>query len=345
MNKMRMTKRERCLATINGEKPDRIPYSMWSHMPQYDHDAEAITQKTIAFYHDYDVDFIKTMNNGMYSIEDFGAVIDYSEVQKGGRALLVDSPIKKGEDWAKLSETSLEKGALHRELLYLQMLLESVKSDDVPVIFTVFSPITTANKLCGGKLAQYLHSGFGQELKKALEAITLTTEHLTAKAIELGADGIFMASQVSNYMTNEEEKISVEEYQEFGKPYDIRVLNAANQAGGWLNALHCHGEDIMFDIVKDYPVQVLNWHVWETLPTIDEALSLTDKCIMGGLKRFDITNCNYNAIRHQIYECCRVSKGKRLFLTPGCVIRYPLNSQMLSYVKKVKEEIEQAIVM
>ena len=83
---MSMTKRERCMAAVKGEKPDKIPYSLWSHMPQFDHDADAITEKTYEFYKTYDVDFIKTMNNGMYSIEDFGAVIDYSGQGRHGQA-------------------------------------------------------------------------------------------------------------------------------------------------------------------------------------------------------------------------------------------------------------------
>lgn len=28
----------------------------------------------------------------------------------------------------------------------------------------------------------------------------------------------------------------------------------------------------MFHILKDYPVQVFNWHAWESLPALDEAL-------------------------------------------------------------------------
>ena len=30
----------------------------------------------------YDFDFVKTMNNGMYAIEDFGCTVDYSEIVK-----------------------------------------------------------------------------------------------------------------------------------------------------------------------------------------------------------------------------------------------------------------------
>ena len=29
---MSMTKRERCMAAVKGEKPDKIPYSLWRDM-------------------------------------------------------------------------------------------------------------------------------------------------------------------------------------------------------------------------------------------------------------------------------------------------------------------------
>lgn len=342
---MAMTKRERCLAAVTGGQPDQIPYSLWSHMPQFDLDADLITEATYQFYKDYDLDFIKTMNNGMYSIEDFGCEIDYSEIPKGGMAKMVSTPIHQAEDWNKLQVVPLEAKGLARELKYLQMILEKVKDEDVPVIFTVFSPITTANKLCGGEIGTYIHNGHGEAVKAALEVITQTTCNLAAKAVEMGAAGVFFASQMSNYATSmAKEPLSVEEYEQYGKVYDVRVIEAANQAGAWMNTLHCHGDNIMFDLLKDYPVQVFNWHAWETYPTIEEALCLTDKCLMGGLKRFDITDCSYNAIRNQVFECCKLTKGRRLILTPGCVIRYPLDEEMLAYVKRTKEFVEQAIL-
>ena len=71
-----MTKKERIRAAIRGEKPDKMPYSFWTHMPGTDLDPEAISQKTYEFYKKYDFDFVKTMNNGMYAIEDFGCTVE-----------------------------------------------------------------------------------------------------------------------------------------------------------------------------------------------------------------------------------------------------------------------------
>ena len=48
-----MTKKERIQAAIRGEKPDKMPYSFWTHMPGTDLDPEAISQKTYEFYKKY----------------------------------------------------------------------------------------------------------------------------------------------------------------------------------------------------------------------------------------------------------------------------------------------------
>lgn len=332
---MSMTKKERCMAAVKGDKPDRLPYSLWSHMPGIDLDPVAITEKTYEFYKTYDVDFIKTMNNGMYAIEDFGCSIDYSEIAKGGVAKVTSTPIHEPADWIKLSVCPFTEGTLARELHYLDLILEKVKGDEVPVIFTVFSPITIADKVSGKKLMEHIRSGHGDEVKAALEVITETTAALTVEAIRRGADGVFFASQMSTY-----DQMTAEEYLVYGKPYDLRVLEAANAAGGWMNTIHCHGDNIMFEVLKDYPVQVFNWHAWETLPELDEAYRLTGKCLMGGLKRTDITNCDKNAIQHQIFECLKQMGGKHQILTPGCVIRYPLNDEMLAYIKQTKDAVE-----
>jgi uroporphyrinogen decarboxylase len=331
-----MTKTERIRAAIQGERPDVIPYSLWSHLPEIDLDPVRLAEATYDFYKTYDVDFIKTMNNGMYPVEDFGCTVDFSQIAKGGVATIVKTPVGRIEDWNAIRPQSVHEGALRRELYSLELLMQKLQGEQVPVIFTAFSPITTADKLSGKRLLEHIRQGGGPAIHRALEAITQTTCELVRQATALGADGIFFASQMSNYDVMDEET-----YREFGAPYDIRVLESST---GWFNALHAHGDDIMFGVLKDYPVQVFNWHVWDSLPDLKEGAGLTGKCVMGGLRRSDITEGNRNALRSQIYRCVDALKGRGHILTPGCVIRYPLDEQMLRFVKEAKAEVESAMM-
>lgn len=166
-----MTKKERIRAAINGGEIDQFPYSMWSHLPGIDHDPVPLAEQTYEFYKKYDIDFVKTMNNGMYPIEDYGCEVDYSDIPKGGMAHISSTPIHEVQDWEKITET---------------------------------------------------------------------TCNLVREVLKTGADGIFFASQMSCYDT-----MTDKEYLEFGKPYDLKVLEAASE--GWFNVLHAHGENQMSD--------------------------------------------------------------------------------------------------
>ena len=178
--------------------------------------------------------------------------------------------------------------------------------------------------------------GCGEEVKAGLRAITESTCALVQRVIEMGADGIFFATQLSSYAAGEESF-----YREYGMPYDLAVLSASS---GWCNVLHAHGKDIMFPLLRKYPVQIFNWHAWESLPEIDEAQALTWKCIMAGLERMDITGGRKNEIEYRIYETLRQTGGRKVILSPGCVIRYPLNEEILAFVRKAKNEIEEKLL-
>lgn len=336
-----MNKNERIEAALKGKKVDKIPFSFWTHLPKIDLDPELLAENTFEFYNTYNLDFIKTMNNGMYAIEDFNCICDFSEITKGGIAKVIEFPINKIEDWKKIIPQSVYKGALARELLSLKLLVKKV-NDKAPIVFTVFSPLTIANKLSNNLLIKHIKHDVNINnlnnnlIHKALSAITKTTANLVEKSIELGASGVFFASQMSSF-----DFLSENEYKEYGVKYDLQVLESASK--GWFNILHIHGNNIMFDLLKDYPVQAINWHVWETAPDLKEARGVTNKCLMGGIIRKDLTENNKLSVYNHIYKSIEQSKGHKHILTPGCVIRYPLNNEILVYAKEAKSNIEKKI--
>jgi hypothetical protein len=66
-------KTERIRCVLDGELADRVPYSVWTHFPGIDLDPDRLAEATLAFYRDLDLDFLKNMSNGMFSIEDLDA--------------------------------------------------------------------------------------------------------------------------------------------------------------------------------------------------------------------------------------------------------------------------------
>jgi uroporphyrinogen decarboxylase len=258
-----MTKAEKISAVLSGDESGIIPYSFWSHFPGIDLDPHRLAEKTFEFFEQYDIDFIKTAPNGMFSVEDFGCICDYSEIDRGGVAKIVSYPIDTIDDWGKIKPIDCSRGALKRELLSVELLLQKVK-DRAPVVITAFSPLTTAVKLSNKKIFQHMKESGSLQVHEALAAIAETTAEFIRKGIELGASGVFFAAQTGSYDIMDESL-----FREYGVPYDEMALRGCKK--GWFNVIHIHGNNIMFDFFKNYPVNVLNWHINETAPTIPEA--------------------------------------------------------------------------
>lgn len=305
------------------------PFSFWTHYPEFDREPDKIAQISYDLYKDFDLDFLKTMNNGMYAIEDYGAKVDFSEIETGGVAKVVDTPINYYEDWAELPLLDLEESpVLQRELDYLKRLLALTKGE-VPVLMTVFSPITTADKLTGGRLKDHIQQDESGLLLEAVEKIAQTTAKLAEEAIKLGAAGIYLASQMSST-----DKVSIENYKKYGKPFDLQVIEAANV--GWMNTIHIHGENIMFDLLKDYPLPIINWHIGEAEPDLVEGLKSSGKIVMGGIERMNITDNNRDELKMQITRDIKDTQGlNRLLLTPGCVIRRPFDTETIRFIQEL----------
>ena len=320
-----MDKLERVKAALRSETVDRPPYGFWTHLPGIDLDPQRLADATSAFAARYDMDFIKSMPNGLYCVEDWGCVCDYGDIERGGVATVVRPAVSAHADWDNLARLDVTRGAFGRELEHLASLVQRV-GPGVPVLATVFSPLTIAGKLSNG--ASRAHAGeYPDTLKRGLDLIADVTAAFARAALERGCAGIFLALQEATRSAYDERA-----YLELGVPYDRRVLNAAKGAGGWFNAVHMHGDDILFDVIKDYDVHALNWHIGETPPSLAQYRNAGGaKPVLGGLQRTHITRQDRAGIEADIEGSVAESGGHGLLLAPACVIRHPVDEATLRW--------------
>ncbi len=172
------------------------------------------------------------------------------------------------DDWQKLRPRDVTLGRLGQQLQCLDRLQQAF-GNETPYIQTIFSPLSQAKNLAGREwLLSHIHQN-PQAVLAGLEVITQTTIAFLEAACARGIAGIFYAVQHASYQYFDKAG-----YGMFGEVFDCRVLEAAN--GLWLNVLHMHGEQLMFDIAATYPVQVVHWHdrqtpltfPWERLPCV-----------------------------------------------------------------------------
>jgi uroporphyrinogen decarboxylase len=307
-------------ATLALEDTPRMPFSFWTHFPGTDLDPEAIARESARFAREAKVDFIKSMPNGLYCVEDWGVEADYSDILEGGAARVVGTPIHAPEDWKKIRRLDPHSGALGRELRHLELLLSEV-GPDVPVLATAFSPLTIAKKLCPDDFDAFIEGD--RSLSDAvLSEIAVTTRDFIRSAIELGCAGVFFAVQDAT------PEVGKETYASFGRPYDFAALEGA--AAGWFNAVHVHGDSIIFDVMTDYPVHALNWHIGETAPSIAEyRASGGRKAVLGGIQRYNLTRSDMEGTHKDLAAVRAADNGRGVIVSPGCVIRRPVDMPFL----------------
>jgi uroporphyrinogen decarboxylase len=213
-----------------------------------------------------------------------------------------------------LKALEARSGALGEQLKCLQMVVGALP--DVPVIQTVFSPLAQMKNLAGERLLIDLRQNT-TDFKIALETITQSTVAFVGEIESTGAAGVFYAVQhaTSNLL-------SEAEFGEFGREYDLRILEAARNY--WLNVMHIHGDNVYFDAVADYPVQVWNWHDRETGPSLTDGLAKIKGAACGGIARdMVMLRGRPEDVRQQVEDAIARTKGRRYIVGTGCVTMIP----------------------
>ena len=310
---MRMTHRQRIESALQLKETDRLPYSLWAHFPNRDRHPRTLAEMTLANQKKYDLDFIKFMPYGMYSTVDYGITLDLFPG-------FMDPPvaheplIKKLEDWDRIRPVS-GTGGEFAIILEAQRLLFSMMDERVPFIQTVFSPMTTAAKLCSPKvLLEHIHENPAR-VHRALELITATTIQFARATVALGADGLFFASQVSTSNV-----LDIATHDAFVRKYDYEILQAV-RGETWFNVLHLHGAHTYIREMQDYPVQAFSWHDRDDGPSMEDVRNYSKKAFCGGLSwgKNWLGKSNEEVVS-EVLEVRKRNDGKGIILAPGCVI-------------------------
>jgi uroporphyrinogen decarboxylase len=324
-----MTKRERVLAALKRLPVDRPPVAFWRHVPDLDHTAQGLADAMLAFQRAWDLDLIKIMSSGVYCVEDWGCKVAYRRSPYGAKAC-TQLAVGQVSDWNRLKTLDPGSGALGRELEALRLIVRG-RSDDVPVLHTVFAPLTIARKLAGDRLNADLESR-PEAVMAALEVITDTVIRYVAAVVEAGADGIFYASQDASRDVLDEDR-----HARFGMPHSQRVLESLHGTPVF-TMLHLHGRHVYFDRKAALPVAAVNWHDRLTEPSLGDALGRFKGAVVGGLNESKtLLNGPASAVTAEVADAIRQTEGTGVIIAPGCVL--PLatpDSSLQAVVEAVK---------
>ena len=307
-----MIKRELIESVIAGEPVTRIPCIFWQAPSMYTCPEEQ-AEKTAEFYERHDSDIIKINN------------IPPIPVSSTGRHV----PDGKTD----LSMGSVNHGPLHQQLQVLKSFIP-MKKDSAPVLFTVLSPLSSAAAMYPHLLTDASVSPSQKE--ELLTDISERTCSLVRTAVEAGADGIFFITTMASY-----DALSPSLYRKYGFPYDIAVLSSSP---GWCNILHAEGKEIMFPLLRKYPVQFITRNAPDSLQGLKEMAALSQKSIIGGLSLDSLSQDRGDYLEHEVYMALKETQGKRLIISPGIALPDSITQETTTWLKHMLAEFEHKLL-
>lgn len=308
-----MTKRQRVLAALRGQEVDRPPISLWRHFFVDEATPQGLARAMLGFQRQFDWDFMKVNPRASYHVEDWGVKIQFSGDPLVGPKVM-DCPVKTPADWARVGPLNVRRGVLGEHLEALRLIGEGL-GGQAPYLMTVFTPLSIAGRLAPSPEAMIAYLREEPALvHMALEAITETFIGFVKECLAQGASGIFFAT--TDWATYD--RLTDEEYARFGRPYDIRLLEAAS--GAEFNMLHvCRGRN-MLPSLADYPVHAFNWDASDaTNVGLSQGKALTGKAVVGGLDhKAVLPQGSPWEVVAQLREAWRQTGGLGWMVGPGC---------------------------
>ena len=325
-----MNHRSRMENYISGGPVDRPPVALWRHFPVDDQTPETLAAATIDYQNSYDFDLVKITPASSFCVKDWGVMDEWRGATEGTRDYTVHV-IRESEDWGRLPVLNPLNGYLAQQLKCMELVINAL-GPAVPVIQTMFSPLSQAKNLVGKEvLAVHLRRD-PSALHAGLRTITESTRLFIQEAVKTGIAGIFYAVQHAQFGL-----LSEDEYIEFGKSYDLEILQ--DVSGLWLNMLHLHGEHVMFDLAAGYPVDIINWHDRDTEPSLADGKSRFPGIVCGGLQREKhLVLGTPELVLSEAQAAYRATNGERFILGTGCVV--PITAPRVN-ILATRQSVEQ----
>jgi uroporphyrinogen decarboxylase len=309
-----MTRRERVLAALRGDPVDHVPLSFWLHNFATENSAAALADETLRMAAAFGWDYLKPQSRAQCFAEMWGLTYRPS-TERAMPYTVTREPLVTADDVARVRAVDPHHGALGEQLEALKAIRARVGAD-VPIIWTVFSPLMVLPFLVrGGKPQVFaLLRADGRAVERGLAAIAETLTAYARACLAAGADGLFYATNVATRALT-----TAEECRRFQRPFDRQILDAV--AGAPFTLLHVCGDDVLFDEFVDYPVTAFSWAAVPGNPSLKEGHRMTGRPVVGGLPaKPEIASMTSGTLVARAAAAIAEMSGRWLLLGPECSV-------------------------
>ena len=309
-----MDKKERVRAALAGEAVDRPPVSFWGHDFFREWSPRELAEYTVEHYRRYDHDFIKLNPRATYYYEAWGS--RYERPTQPQQPRMLEHAVHSAAELAALPEVDTSTGPFGEQTEALRLVVAEV-GGEVDVIQTVFSPLAVAGRLGGpdlGELRRWARED-AAAVHTGLATIARVLARFAAESVAAGASGIFFATV--DWATRQQADEPF--YREFGRPYDLQVLQAVR--GAPFNVLHVCRAHNLLELTLDYPVAAFNWSTTEEGNlSLADVLARTDKAVIGGVDQRRMPTDPPDALMAQARAALAETGRRRHLVGAGCAI-------------------------
>lgn len=264
-----MTKKERVIAAIRGEEVDKIPCGFSLHFPKEAAYGDASVEAHLQFFQESDTDILKIMNENL---------VPYM------------GEINQGCDYSMVREMTMKDEFMEDQVALVRKILDRCDRD--AFILGTLHGITASSIHPLEKMnPDYTYDGVRDKLCRLLredqetvlagmQRIANVMCGLAKTYIEMGVDGIYYAA-----LGGETRFFTDEEFEQWIKPFDLQIMKAIRDAGGYC-FLHICKDQLNMERYKDYGpyADVVNWGVYEAPFSLEDGRKLfAGRTIMGGL--------------------------------------------------------------
>lgn len=325
--------RDRLQIILAGEEPDRFAASFWRHFFHLEHTADGTAEGMLWFQREFDWDLMKVNPRADYHVQDWGVKLRLSNNELENHVKL-SFPISSVEDWSKIKPLMPTSPVL-AEHLKLISILRSRSDRELPILMTVFTPLSVAGRLVGNHqlLVEHLRTA-PEHIHSALRAITDTLVAFVSELRNAGADGLFFAT--THWASSD--LLTWEEYEQFGVPYDLEVIRAAESDA--VNLLHvCGSNNFLIQLAAlPYPAKMINWDSSDptNLP-LDKALErFSGRTLVGGVDyRGWLKRSRPDEMPNFIRELKRRFDLSQLIIGPGCAVEAGTDMNNLRAIREL----------
>ena len=292
-----MNKRERFLAAVHGQKPDRPPVTAWVHFLSDHLSGEQTAALHRSFLEAYDWDVCKVMNDYRYPVPAGVQTLEDPASLRAFKPLGLDEPC-------------------FAEQLKCLAALRAGLGTDIALIETGFDPYQQILRNVGFDQAAHMWQHKGDTLS-ALESVADTLCRYIAAVKAQGVEAFFLSINGAireGYPRGSSEQV----YAAFQRPFELQLLKAAE---GMVRILHIHGTGLDPGRVLDYPCEAIS--ISDRLtgnPSLAEMRKLTPKCLMGGIDETKFQERNLPALAGEIDDAIAQAGRSKFILAPGCTI-------------------------